>query len=324
MSYASGGLIEATDYNNFINGTNQLNKVWSTGSGNSGYGQTAVSAVTAGTNVTATQWASLINTLNSALIHQSGSGSGISAVTAGSTINYLSTLATNVNNSYTNRTNFNSQGSTTTGGTYNLACSSANGIAAQTFSVSRTVTFASADGARYFFNCGGQLNFVCGTATNNNSTSRSGDLVTLVNTNFISYPAFRQGSGGGRTGTGGTVNTNATNIGYYQLTTLDQTLCKITSTTTAYTGDYIQLAVKSNGVQGSNADVGTVITFTLTLYSGAQSAYSAPPAAGPGGTPPTNNTTTEDAIDVTVPYHIDIVQPETTNISGTWGPIVIA
>mgnify|MGYP003340970083 CR=1 FL=1 len=236
----------------------------------------------------------------------------------------MSTVSANISTVYTNRTTFNVQGTSVNGTNNATVFSSANGTAAQTFILTRTATFASADQARYFFNAGGQLNFVCGTATNNNSTSRSGDLVTLVNTNFISYPAFRQGSGGGRTGTGGTVNTNATNIGYYQLTTLDQTLCKITSTTTAYTGDYIQLAVKSNGVQGSNADVGTVITFTLTLYSGAQSAYSAPPAAGPGGTPPTNNTTTEDAIDVTVPYHIDIVQPETSNISASWGPIIIA
>lgn len=323
MAYSSGGLIEAADYNGFINGTNQLNTVWGIGNGNAGYGQTAISAVTAGSTVTATQWATLINTLNSTLTHQSGSGSGISAVSAGQTINYLSTLATNVNNSYTNRLNFATQGTTTTGTATNTNFTAVNGVAAQTFTVTRTATFASANHVRYFFNCGGQINFVCGTATNNNSTNRSGDLVTLVNTNFISYPAFRAASGGGRTGTGGTVNTNSTTIGYWNLTTLDQTLCKVTSTTASYTGDYIQLAVKSNGVQGDKGDVGTIITFTLTLYSGAQSSYPAPPAAGPGGTPPTNNTTTEDAIDVTVPNRLDIVYPETTNLTSSWGTVTL-
>ena len=37
MAYSQGGLIEATDYNNFLNGSNQLNTVWSTGTGNVGY-----------------------------------------------------------------------------------------------------------------------------------------------------------------------------------------------------------------------------------------------------------------------------------------------
>lgn len=305
MAYASGGLIEATDYNGFINGTNQLNKVWSTGTGDSGYGQTAVTAVSAGASVTATQWASLINTLNSALTHQSGSGSGISAVVAGQRIDYLSTLSTNVNNSYTNRLNFNAQGTTTTGTATNTNWTAPSNTSAQTFTVTRTATFASADQARYFFNCGGQLNFVCGTATNNNSTNRSGDILTLVNTNFISYTAFRAQSGGGRSGTGGTVNTNATTIGYFDLTTGDQTLCKITSTTAAYTSDYLNLSVKSNGVQGANGDAGTVITFTLTVYSGAQS-----PAF-------------DDAIDVTVPNRIDIKYPETTNLTNSWGTVTL-
>lgn len=324
MAYSQGGVIAADDYNTFLNGSNQLNAVWATGTGNSGYGQTALSAVTQGGIVTATQWATLINTLNSTLTHQSGSGSGISATTAGSTINYLSTLSTNINNAYTNRVNFATQGTTVTGTNFAGAASAANGIAAQTFTFTRTVTFASVDQARYFFNAGGQLNFVCGTATNNNATNRSADLLTLINTNFISYPAIRQGSGGGKTGTGGTVNTNATNIGYYQLTTSNQTLVKITSTTAAYNTDYIQLDIKSSGAAGSYGDKGNIITFTLTLYSGAQSSYAAP-AANPVGTgSTTNNTTTEDAIDVTVNHRIDIVPPETTNLSNSWGSITVA
>ena len=76
MTYSSGGLIQATDYNNFITGSNQFNTVWSTGTGNAGYGQTALSAAaTVGSNVTASQWATLITALNKALTHQSGSGS---------------------------------------------------------------------------------------------------------------------------------------------------------------------------------------------------------------------------------------------------------
>ena len=44
MAYSQGGLIAATDYNNFVgtattSGT--INYVWSTGNGQFGYGQTA-------------------------------------------------------------------------------------------------------------------------------------------------------------------------------------------------------------------------------------------------------------------------------------------
>lgn len=331
MAYSSGGLIEAVDYNGFVGTSpsstaNTINTVWAVGNGQYGMGQTAIPQVASTNTVTATQWSSLINSLNSIRTHQTGSGSGIAAVTAGATINYLSTLSTAIAAGYTSAGTaaFASQGTTTTGATFSPNFTSANDIAAFTFTATRTVTFASADQARYFFNCGGQLNFVISSSTNGNATNRSADLVTLASTNFVSLPAFRALNNGGRSGTGGTVNTAATGVGYYGLTTTDQVLSKITSTTTAYTSDYIQLAVKSNGTQGTNGDKGTVITFTLTLYSGAQTAYAAPPANPPATGTTTNNTTTEDAINVTINHRIDVVYPETTNLSNSWGTVTIA
>jgi hypothetical protein len=324
MAYSQGGLIAASDYNNFLTGSNQLNTIWSTGTGNAGYGQTALATVSQNGSVTAAQWATLVGTLNSTLTHQSGSGSGISSsITSGQQINYLSTLSTNINTAYTNRTNFNTQGTTTTGSVFSPNFTAVNTTAAQTFTATRTATFSSADAARYFFNCGGQLNFVCGTATNGGSTNRGGDLVTLVNTNFISVLNFRSGSNGTRTGTGGTA-TSTYASGYYGLTTSAQTIVKITSATSPYTGDYIQLTAQSNGVQGANADKGTVITFVLTLYSDTQSTYASPPAWGGVGTAPTVNTTTEDSINITVPHRVDVVYPETTNLTSSWGTVTIA
>lgn len=328
MSYAQSGLIAASDYNGFVGGattpSGTINYVWSTGNGQFGYGQTALNQVSSTGLITATQWASAINTLNAIKTHQSGSGTGIGAPTAGTLISYLSTLSSSISTVNTNKLSFNTQGSTTTGSNNATALSSANGTAAQTFTITRTATFASADAARYFFNCGGQINFVISSSTNGGGTNRGADLVTLASTNFISYPAFRAASGGGKTGTGGTVNTNSTTIGYYNLTTSFQTLCKITATTSPYTGDYIQLDVKSNGVQGSNADVGTVVTFQLTLYSAAQSAYPAPPANPPGTGSTTTNTTTEDAISITVNNRLDVVYPEVSNLTSSWGTVTIA
>ena len=325
MTYAQGGLIQASDYATFLGTTaanaGAINSIWSTGNGNCGYGQTALGAVSAGGIVTATQWASVVNTLNSIRTHQTGSGTGLSAPTAGTLISYLSTVSSSISSAYSSRTTAASQGTTTNQANNADNPNTANGVAAQTFTYTRTATFSSADAARYFFNAGGQINFVIGSSTNTGGTTRGADLVTLASTNFVSYTAFKAGSGGGRSGTGGTVNTNATGIGYYNLTTSYQTLSKITSTTSPYTGDYIQLDVKSNGVQGANADVGTIISFALTLYSAAQSTYPSPPANPPGTGTRTDNTTTEDAINITVNNYLAVVYPETTNLTSTWGTV---
>jgi hypothetical protein len=328
MTYAAGGLIQASDYATFLGTTAAsaaaINSIWSTGNGDCGYGQTALGSVSAAGLVTATQWASVVNTLNSIRTHQTGSGTGLSAPTAGSLISYLSAVSTNITSAYSARTTAATQGTTTNQTNNADNKTSTNVVTAQTFTITRTATFASADQARYFFNAGGQINFVIGSSTNTGATTRGADLVTLASTNFVSYTAFKAASGGGKSGTGGTVNTNSTSIGYYNLTTSFQTLCKITSTTSPYTGDYIQLDVKSNGVQGSNADVGTIVTFQLTLYSDTQSTYPAPPANPPGSGTRTVNTTTEDAINITVNNYLAVVYPETTNLTNSWGTVTLA
>jgi hypothetical protein len=65
MTYSVGNTIVATDYNGFIS-TNaaNINGIWSTGAASFGYGETAVSTVSAAATITATQW----STLNSRLV----------------------------------------------------------------------------------------------------------------------------------------------------------------------------------------------------------------------------------------------------------------
>jgi hypothetical protein len=302
MAYSQGGLIAAGDYNDFLNGSNQLNTVWGVGTGNAGYGQTALSTVSGAGTVTATQWSTLINTLNSARTHQSGSGSGISATTAGSTINYLSSLSTQINSAYTNRTAFTTQGTTTTGGNNGNNITQGNGAGPYTLSFTRTASFASAAQMRYFFNCGGQINFVISSASNNDGTARSGDMVTLAQTNLGGFTAMRQGSGGGRTGSGGTANTNSTTIGFYQCTTSNQTLVDITSTTGSYTSDKAYLYVRTDAAPGSS----TVMYFQCDITSAAKSS------------PQFNQ-----QVNVTVNNRLDIVYPETTNLTNSWGTVTI-
>lgn len=311
MSYAQGDLIEAADYNNLINGTNQLNTVWSTGSGNAGYGQTAVSTVAASALITATQWTSLINTLNSALTHQSGSGSGIATVTSGQRIDWLSTLQANITTAYTNRVNANATGTAVTGTslTTNWTITTTNGTdpGSATRAFGARATFASADAARYFFNAGGRLAFVCSS-----SGSAPPNRNTAIN-NIVGYiggvNTFRTTTNGGRTGTGGTLNTNDTTVGYYDLTTANATVVSVTSLTTNYTSDTAVLLVRSNGPQGANSDTGTQVEFWLVVTSTTGS------NAG--------SLSFDDNVNVTIARQIDVTYPSTTSLSNTWGAVTI-
>jgi len=307
MSYAQGGLIAASDYNTIV-GSNSttagtINYVLSTGNGQFGYGQTALSTVSSAGTVTATQWSSAIGKLNSLSTHQTTNLS-IGLPTTGSLIQYLSSVTSGVTQINTNKSSFASQGTTTTGSTYSPNFTVAATTAAQTWSFTRTCTFASADQARYFFNAGGQLNFVTISAVNNDGTNRSGDWVTLIGTNLGSVSAIRGSTNGGRSGTGGTSNTSNTGIGYWNAST-GTTIQKITSTTSTYTGDYIQLNLRTNGVQGSNADVGTIVYLDFTVYSAAKSL------------------SFNESINVTWNHRVDIVYPETTNLTSTWGTVTI-
>ena len=309
MAYSSTGIIAATDYNNFLTGANQLNTVWDVGTGNAGYGQGAIATVASTNTVTATQWATLITKLNSALTHQSGSGSGLSSPTAGSTATYLATLATSINTSYTNRNIFATQGTTVTGTVTGTVVSAAAGVAYNATIVTRSVTFASGDAARYFFNAGGQINFVITGVTNTGATARGTDASTLLLTNFASWSAFRANGSTGRTGTGGTLNANATTVGYYGITATaasTQLLCQITSTTAAYTTDIMYLYVYSSTQNiSSHGDKGLTVNFQLVLNSPGHSAFNS-------------------ALNVTVSHRVDIIPPETTNLTNTWGTITVA
>ena len=313
MTYSSGGTIQASDYNGFAGGTaanvsGQLNTVLSTGRGNAGYGQTAVSNVTAVTNdVTATQWTTLINGVDKVRKHQSGVGyTNLTAYTSGQTINVTNDISAALTTAYTSRFSYAAQGATTTGATYSPNFTLPNQLPGATYTTARTATFASGDAARFFFNAGGQLNFVIISVANNDGTTRSASLATLAATNFLSKRLGAQDCTA-ETGAGGTVNTDlTTNAGYYSLTTSPVLKTQITSTTATYTSDLLQFYAFSNGVQGANEDDGSVVTLRLDLVSGTQT----------GGF--------NDSINITVNYRVDIIYPSTTFLADTWGTVTIA
>lgn len=313
MTYSSRNLVQASDYNGFVGGntanvSGQLNTILGAGYGNAGYGQIAVGNVTAsGVDlVTATQWTTLVNNVNKVRKHQSGSGfTNLSTYVTGTVVNANTDITSNLTTGYTNRLNYSAEGTTLTGSTVSPNFTAPNDTNSATFNISRTATFASADQARYFFNAGGQLNFVVISATNGGGTTRGQTLCDLAATNFASA-RFRSANNSGRTGSGGSVASANTSVGYYNQTTSNASIVSITPSGGTYSSASVTLSAKSNGTQGSNGDKGSTVTLSMVLYS-------------PGTSPAFN-----DQIDITVNHRVDVIYPSTSFLANTWGSVTIS
>ena len=105
MTYSSGQLIQASDYNTFTTTAGGLNDIWATGSGDKGWGQTAFTSAATADTVTATQWAQLVNNLATSGSQTNSTLTSRTAPTAGTTISVLSAVATDIATVTTNRGN---------------------------------------------------------------------------------------------------------------------------------------------------------------------------------------------------------------------------
>lgn len=269
MSYAQNGLIEASDFNNLVGSNpdtsaNKLNTVWATGGTTAGYGQSAVSQVSGGDTVVATgQWNALVTNTASSASHQGSSITSVTAPTAGSTVTYLSAIPTNLTTIYTNRRNAATQGST-------IADTATRGTSWQNgLTFTHTVTFASGDAARYFFNAGGQIKMTASHPTGSGINLLFSDLASDTGTVTMSAPnsgtisiASTSYSGITKNGGGGNTPTVDADKGYFGLTTGNATAFTqlADSGPSGYLNSFIRYIVKSNGAQGSNGDTGSVIT----------------------------------------------------------------
>ncbi len=269
MAYSVGGLIEATDYNGFVSTTAgaNVNGIWSTGSTDRGYGQTALSTVAAAGTITATQWASLVNTISSIASHQGTTITARSAPVAGNTIQILAALNTDLTNCTNNRGNAVANGTqfATFSGTTSKTTTTGSGSSAWTITFTHTITWASADAARYFFNAGGRIKVDFGkSSTGTEADDEWNDLAsTLCGDIFITGGTATQTIAGvaytGTTKIGGTGTPTvlATTTGWYDLTTSNSNLYQQYADTAPYTGQYILL-------QARTAGSGTQLVLTTT------------------------------------------------------------
>ena len=272
MTYTVGGTIQAADYNGFVssNAAN-INGVWSTGSGDSGWGQTAINTVSAGNTVTATQWATLVNNLASMGSQTNTTLTSRTAPVAGNTIAILANVSTDITNCTTNRGNAAAVGTEygTFSGTTSKTTATGSGQTAWTITFTHTVTFASADAARYFWNAGGLVRLQYGKSST--GTDHDADWNTLAGQCGSIYISGRVNSttqtiaGVAYTGTtriggtGGTQTTLTTTTGWYNLTAggAATTIFQLNNATSPYTPEYIRTTAAVNA--GS-----TVLTLVTT------------------------------------------------------------
>jgi hypothetical protein len=317
MTYTSGGLIQATDYNGFVSTTAgaNVNNVWGAGSGDAGWGQAALATVAATNTVTATQWAALRNTLVNMGGHTGTTITARTAPTAGDLITILAALNTDLTNITTNRQNAVANGTQFTGWTGTNSKTAATS-GAWTITFTNTVTWASADAARYFFNAGGRIKIdVSKTATGQTGDPEWNDLAnTLTGDIFITGGTATQTiAGTAYTGTtkiggSGTPNILQTGIGWNDLTpgAAATIVYKQFADTAPYTSNFIQHSIARNA--GS-----TALTIT-TLWS------------NPEGDPISGGTASSGATPGTAPTTIVTYFPPSTTFLPTtsWGTPTVA
>jgi hypothetical protein len=324
MTYSSGGLIQAADYNGFVStnvGAN-VNAVW-----NSAYGQTALATVSALGTVTATQWASLVNTTASLGTHTNTTLTSRTAPSAGQTINVLADVNTDLTNINNNRYNAYAVGTQYTawsGTNSKTSQTGTSGGGAWTITFTNTVSFASSAAASYFFNAGGLIKIQVAKS----STGLTGDPAWNDLANTLCGAIWISGLGTSHTIAGtaytgttkiggtGTPNTLSTATGWDALVAgaAATIIYKQFSATAPYTADYIQHTAAKDAT-------GSVLTITTTWVA---SDTNVPPV---GGTDPiTGGTAPTGATPGTAPCTIvTYFPPETTNLSNTWGtPAVTA
>lgn len=328
MTYSAGSTILATDYNGFVStnvGAN-VNDIWSTGSGDKGYGQPAMATVAAAGTITATQWANLVNNISTMASHTGTTITSRTAPVAGNTITILANLNTDLTNITTNRNNAVASGPQygTFTGTVGKTTATGSGATAWTITFTHTITFASSNAARWFFNAGGRIKWdVAKTSTGTLADPEWNDLATtLCGDIYITGGTGTQTiAGGSYTGTTkvggtGTPTTLATTTGFYDLTTTDTNLYQQYADTAPYTGQYILLKARVD-----NASTPSVITLTTVWYDpGGSPAGSTDAISGGTDTASPATTITGTAPTTLVTYF----PPSTTYLSNTWGTPTIS
>jgi hypothetical protein len=270
---AIGDFISASDYNSI---RTKIENVMAIGTGNIGYGQTTFSSlVAAGNSVSKIQWDALRYDIYNAILHQTGSAPSIVSVAVGDVIRYgashpnfqYDTLA---DQATANRFDLG------TGQFVTEAIDTTSFTSSWYQSVSSTtsITFATAEQARFFFNAGGKIRFA------SSRTGGNGEAQNSAWSNLLST-AGTQSFAGGLSG-----------INFFSLTSSYQTFAEVTGSS-AYSNNKWRLEAACN-VANNSLGTANIVNFRITWLD----AYTDVGPGGPG-----------DLVDGTLTLTVDQVRP---------------
>ena len=246
MTYAVGQDILDDEYNIFATGgadgtpnhtVDNINTVWGVGTGDKGYGQTnTLTAVSAGGDVTATQWATMLDRMDSMEAHQGSAITNPANPTVGVDIEVFTNLSADITTLFDSRLDNAANGA-----------DAGNGIgAAGSWTVLTTqtarFTWTSANHARYYFNAGGEIrtSFSRSGGTAHTKNTEWTQLCTDCGTLVFGARTFEKVGGAG---TPTTENDN----GWYDITTSFVENFKQFEGTSPYTASFIAVATRSGG-----------------------------------------------------------------------------
>jgi len=259
MAYSAGDTILDDEYNAFVNNSSSpfgYNHFAGTGSTIYGLGQSAIAVVSAGATINASSWNSLFTGLDNIANHTNTSITA-SSVSAGDTVAIRSALITDLANlaaavaaGSTGATalDTNAIGSSTNSGTWN-----------GTSTIERSVTFASADAMRHFFNAGGSIRVdpaISGSTTGDKDTVFSELTAAVGNLDIGAHATTRSGSGETQT-------SNGFSNGFHDLSTSYVSLLKLTADNSNYTSNTVEISAKLDAA----ASGGTATVMTIKMVS---------------------------------------------------------
>ncbi len=258
MAYSAGDTILDDEYNTFVNSSSDpygYNHFAGTGALQYGLGQSAISTVSAGGTVQASQWNSLFTGLDNIANHTNDSITA-SSVSAGDTIAIrsalvadLASLAAEVAGGSTSATAL-----TTSSALATVTTSSEGWNATATQEVK--ATFSNANEMRWFFNAGGKLRLTVGATAS--STSAKDTAFVALGTGIGNLDLGSQATT--RSGASQATTTSGLTNGFYDLGTSYTSLLKLTQNSyAAYNSNTVEVFAKLNASPGS----ATELTFKM-------------------------------------------------------------
>jgi hypothetical protein len=264
MAYQAGDTIEASTYNTFVNSSSSpfgYNHFAGTGSGSYGLGQTHIPTVSANAgNITASQWNTLFTSMDNIASHTNDTLTSRTQVSAGDTIAIkaaveadLATLAASVAGGCVNITAISESAELQS----SVSSTRWNG----SHTVEQSITFASNNDLRHFFNAGGKMRMKLTRNGNGGSSATSKDSsVDEMITGMGNFDLGAQVST--RSGSTETLTTNGLTNGVADLGTGYTTLMLLTQDSGTYTSMKLQVDAKTDT---GDYDTATVVTMKLTL-----------------------------------------------------------